>query len=91
MTYETETAARYVAGWNRPGYLPDGDVYECDSIEDARLALADDMRRWADDMDDDDAAEELRAAADMLEWQTQPCEILAAGFAWWIAPADDTE
>lgn len=36
---------RYVAGWNRPGYMPDNPPSEFDDVDDARNYVADEMER----------------------------------------------
>ena len=84
----------FVAGCNMPGYLPVGDPQTFDTLEDAISFVAEDMRRYADEMlemGNNATAEELQDAANVVESQTQPFEIIAGEYAWWVAPADDCE
>ena len=38
----------YVVGYNTPGYMPEMEPYECDTLESAREALLDELDRAAD-------------------------------------------
>jgi hypothetical protein len=34
---------KYIVGWNMPGYLPDFEPMECDTLESARQAIKDEL------------------------------------------------
>ena len=35
----------YIVGWNTPGYLSDGEPIECDTFDDAKCCLIDELLR----------------------------------------------
>ena len=45
--------AKYVAGWNMPGCLPEAEPAEFDSFDEAREYIQEEFRRRADDCDSD--------------------------------------
>ncbi|CAN5521338.1 hypothetical protein BH24ACT5_BH24ACT5_00250 [soil metagenome] len=73
----------YVVGWNMPGYLPDGEPIECETVEDALYALRDVLGTEADcSIDDEDCAAwlDLVDAVDDGETLVHGPD----GYAYWI-------
>lgn len=82
----------YSYGHNLPGYLPESDVWIVATFDEAKRGLIADIR-YAEDSaamgDDEDAAEDLCAAAEDVNLWSSPDYLIAAGLAWWIAETDE--
>ena len=71
----------YQVGWNTPGYLPvSDDLYQTDSLEEARTYLLDELESWEDadymTMDECDTVESIdsryrEVRVDLLGQNTQ--------------------
>jgi len=65
---EKRDAGCYSVGYNMPGYMPDSESFRVDTCGDARAALADEMRRHADDEPTyAETVTDLESVADYLE------------------------
>ncbi len=77
----------YTAGWNQPGYLPEMDVEEFDTFDDASEWLFDNLDlNLSNNVDETDAA--IRTNLEGFEYiadQGRPFSYLALdGYAYWI-------
>lgn len=78
---------KYVAGYNQPGYLPEMEPQEFDTVEDAVDFLVEEFERAEDDIEDDWA---LVVFVDELENQDEPFSILGPdGYAYWVVEDDE--
>lgn len=57
----------WTAGHNMPGYLPEGDVVAFETRTEALAYTVEELRRVADDIEDEAEAAEYEQAADSLE------------------------
>lgn len=85
--------AKWVAGWNTPGYLPWNEPDEFETWTDARDYLVAELDRETQlDVNDGDdrAASDFAHAADTLRAQPEgvPVTVNAAGVAYWIEEGD---
>ena len=84
-----EAPAKWCAGWNRPGYLPDAEPMDCPTWESARDFLIWELERWDCPTSEDDAQAdfviaELRNATPDQEITTR--DVL--GVVCWIVAAE---
>ena len=61
---------RFVAGWNMPGYLPDGEPAEFDNAEDAKQYIIETVKRAEDETEDETEAETLCGFAEDVNLET---------------------
>ena len=76
----------YIAGSNNPGYLPQ-NVEEFDDFDDAKRYIIDEMLFDADNFaegGDEDKAEDISNAAEDVNLESGPFEILTSGIVWWV-------
>jgi len=52
---------RYIAGWNMPGFLPDGSPADFDTVEEAREFLVDEFKSATGHDDSGPIVAEIRA------------------------------
>ncbi len=62
----------YVVGWNTPGYLPDGEPIECETFDDAKRYLIDELLRDADYASCECKAEDFAAMAEDVNLWSSP-------------------
>ena len=86
----------YIVGWNMPGYMPDSEPYEVDTLADAVAALAEEVERSLDGVDGDDEAWSVRQHEHVLETlkgETDPyppgMEYYAGNYVYWYAPMEE--
>lgn len=75
-------------GWNIPGYLPDDEPMHCDTWEQARDALAEELlaasEQYAeDDVDEARMYDHVREQLNQSEPDTNFCE-RAGNYVWWV-------
>jgi hypothetical protein len=91
--FATMTRLPWLAGWNRPGYMPDGEPAEFESFGDALQYLHGELKLEAeraaergDEQGEEDADKLETLAARLVE--TVPANrdfaANAAGYEWWI-------
>lgn len=85
---------KYAVGHNQPGYLPDGDVYYCDTFEHAREVLAGDLDDAADAAHgpwegSTEAVEQYTQAMREVEHWTEPGDIQVGGTVYFIQETED--
>jgi len=78
----------YVAGFNRPGYLPESEPVEFSSFDAAKAYLIDEIKRAEDsagEAGDEETAETLCGEAEDINLWSSPGTLFAAdGYAYWI-------
>ena len=65
-----QRTARWAAGWNMPGYLPDSEPAEFDNAEDAKQYIIDAVKRAEDETEDETEAETLCGFAEDINLET---------------------
>lgn len=76
----------YVAGSNNPGYLPQ-NVEEFDDFDSAKRYIIEEMERDADDFGEqgsEDMAEDISNAAEDVNLESGPFEVLVRGIVYWV-------
>ena len=86
----------YNIGWNMPGYLPEMEPYTCDTAEDAKRAMIDELLRHADVLDDSDRPDVANQCAFAMEDLnlsdvSQGWDATIGNYAYWITPVPFTE
>lgn len=74
---------RYVAGWNMPGYMPDGEPASFDDADDARGYIANEMETYADQIDEDEAGL-LRSTAAEVRAGSGELGVTVGNYHYWI-------
>ena len=74
----------FVAGWNMPGYMPDSEPVSFDDADDAREYIAQSMRDFADQTENDADAKELESAAEDCENGSGEYGQTVAGYQYWV-------
>lgn len=80
----------WTAGWNQPGYLPSTDVAEFDDFDDAKRYIIDEMLRHADEVDDEDTAEDLTNDAEDINLESAHPFVYGPydGYIYWVDEID---
>ncbi len=65
-----QRTARWVSGWNLPGYMPDNEPAEFDSAEDAKQYIIDAVKRAEEETEDEAEAETLCGFAEDVNLET---------------------
>jgi hypothetical protein len=83
--------AKYSAGSNNPGYLPN-NVEDFDDFDEAKGYVIDEMlvdADWRGDVGDEDWAEELTNAAEDVNLESSPFETEIRGIVYWVMDNDE--
>ncbi len=70
--------AKYAAGWNMPGYMPEMDVVHFDNFDDAKQYIIDELLNQADQsgaLDEEDLAEDYNEAAEDTNLESRPFSV----------------
>lgn len=87
------TITHFHTGHNMPGYLPESDVFQAETFDEAKACLMEEMQWAAEslyDVNEPIGADELEGAqrdlngSDGPEWGD-----IAGGLSWWIVPCTD--
>jgi len=62
----------FAVGWNTPGYLSDGEPIECETFDDAKRCLIDELLHDADNASTERKAEDLAAMAEDVNLWSSP-------------------
>lgn len=86
----------YIAGYNMAGYMPDVDVMETDTFEDAKSLILDELA-WHAEMEVENGVTEsakreaeYTKAMEYVRQQTKPFEVTATEYVYWVSPSLDT-
>ena len=80
-----QRTARWVAGWNMPGYLPDSEPAEFDNAEDAKQYIIDAVKRAEDETEDEAEAETLCAFAEDVNLETaDEFSVQCLQYVYWV-------
>jgi hypothetical protein len=80
-----QQTARFVAGWNMPGYMPDSDPAQFESAEDARAYIIETIKRAEDEADTETLAEELCAFAEDINLESDEFSATGPdGLVYWV-------
>lgn len=78
-------SARFSAGSNNPGFLPDSTPDGFPTFDDAKRAVIAAMRSDADDAETEEQAEDLTHAAEDVNLESGPFRVTVAGREYWVS------
>ena len=81
--------ARFACGWNQPGYLPESDPVMCDTFDEAKELITDELDRAADDAytagtSTNEFDEGIDTAEDWTDSDGPYWQLYADGYVYWI-------
>ena len=84
---------KYVAGWNMPGYLPEMDVADFDTFDEAKQFIIDELLEQADQsgaLDENDLADDFDEAAQDTNLETRPFSVGPLDqYLYWVDERED--
>lgn len=83
-TLEGQQVPRFVAGSNVAGYLPESEPAEFDNFEDAQSHIIALMKADEDAAETESKAEDLSAAAEDVNLESDEFSITVAGVEYWV-------
>lgn len=86
----------YTAGWNMPGYLPDGDPQQFDSFDEAKCYIIDELKFQEEHNSDahgnwqEADAETYCHRAEDVNLESGPfcTEVMPCGYVYWVSKDD---
>lgn len=82
----------FVAGWNMPGYMPDGEPGGFDTFAEAKAYIIDELKQAEDDAGergDEEAAEEYCHTAEDVNLKSSPFEIIAGPYCFFVMESSE--
>jgi hypothetical protein len=81
---------KYVAGWNMPGYMPEMEVAEFDSFEDAKGFIQDELEVAADSSDEPEEYDAYQEGSHDLITETGQFTTseMPDGYVYWVDIAE---
>lgn len=81
---EKTARVRYIAGWNMPGYMPDGEPAEFDDVDDAKRYIIEAIKRAEDEAETEEKAEMLCAFAEDVNMQNGEFSARCGDYVYWV-------
>lgn len=75
----------YVAGWNQPGYLPDDEVAEFDTFDEAKRYIIGEIEYMSEDAETEEDSETYSSIAEDVNLESGPFSIMVGDWAFWVA------
>lgn len=80
-----QRVARFVAGFNMPGYMPDCEPCEFDNAEDAKRSIIESIKHAGDSADSESLADNLAAFAEEVNLESGEFSVQGPdGFVYWV-------
>jgi len=80
----------YSIGYNMPGYMPDNEPSECETLEDAKEALLTDITHYLEDINldsefsDSDVKIHVKTLQIVESEKPQTCNVYIGNYVFWI-------
>ena len=81
---------KYSISWNMPGYMPDSEPMECETLEEAKESLAESITHYLEDMNLDPTVrysalhEGTQALKAFDAAPAQVCNVYIGNYVYWI-------
>lgn len=81
----------YLVGWNMPGYLPEMEPYEVETVQEGVEMILNEISMLYDQTEDNEEAAELMEVIESLRGTTELVEVEVCGYVYWVIPNVETE